>query len=93
MLDRFLHLHVAIQGAITISHSIKNKHMFIFTEREIEFLKHCHDVLRIFMRPTLVLQVENHCSISFIWSYINQVSKKLHAKCSNTDIISNFYII
>ena len=88
MFHRFLHLYTAISVVITISNSIKNKHEFIFLENEIEFLKHYDDVLKIFMKPTMILQNEQYCSISFVWSYIYQVSKKLQQKCQNNDIVN-----
>jgi hypothetical protein len=88
MLDRFIKIYPAIQNALNISTSIKNKHELIFNDTELKFLLDCQDILKIFIKPTMILQAEKYCSIQYVFSYIYQISDKLNKKYQDVEIVS-----
>lgn len=93
MLHRFLNIYPAVQNSINISNFIKNKSNLFFDKNNLKTLEQCHDILKIFMKSTIILQGAKYCSISLIFLYIYQVSKKLNDKFNDIELVSIYFIL
>jgi hypothetical protein len=88
MLDKFIKIYSAIQITLNISTFIKNKHEFMFNDTELKFLLNCQDILKIFIKSTIILQTKKYCFIQYVFSYIYQIFDKLNKKYQDVEIVS-----
>ena len=93
LLFNYLNLYPIINITLDIFKKLEKKENLRLTPSEIVYVSNIYDILHIFLKSSIHLQVSNYSIIKYVFSHVFNVRKKLKNKYEDSNIVSFFFFL
>ena len=93
LLFNYLNLYPIINITLDIFKKLEKKENLRLTPSEIVYISNTYDILHIFLKPSIHLQVSNYSTIEYVFPHVFNVRKKLKNKYEDSNIVSFFFFL